>query len=103
LGRKKTQLTAALAVLGLAIGYALYAYLEFTSSPSSERSNLLLLVGNILCPPALLSYFLFDVNEHSAEGFMAWSIIAFMNSGLYVLVGKHIGKFVRGSEQPTTM
>ena len=67
LGNKKTQLTAMLAMFGLAIGYALFAHLERTSSHLGERSDLLLLIGNILCPPALLSIFLFDLNAYSIE------------------------------------
>jgi hypothetical protein len=86
---------------GLAIGYALFAYLELTSSHLGERSDLLLVVGNILCPPALLSFFLFDLNAHSIEGFIAWSIIAFLNAGLYALLGKLVDKFARRSERST--
>jgi len=89
-------------MLGLAIGYALFAYLELTSSHLGERSDLLLLVGNILCPRALLSIFLFDLNAHSVEAFIAWSIIAFLNAGLYALLGKLINRFVRRPVQPTT-
>jgi hypothetical protein len=100
LGSRHTQLTAKLAMLGLAIGYALFAYLELTSSHLGERSDLLLLVGNVLCPTALLSYFLFDLNAHSVEGFFAWPINALMNSGLYALLGKLVDKFLRRSEQP---
>ena len=101
MGSKHKQLTAMLAMLGLAIGYALFAYLELTSSHLGERSDLLLLVGNILCPPALLSIFLFDLNAHSVEAFIAWSIIALLNAGFYAVIGKLIGRFLLRKPQPT--
>jgi hypothetical protein len=102
LRNKKTQLTVMLAMFGLTIGYVLFAYLELTSSHLGERSDLLLLIGNVLCPPALLSIVLFDLNAHSIEAFVAWSIIAFLNAGFYALLGKLVGKFVRRSQRPTT-
>ena len=101
LGIKQTRFRTILGVLGLAIGYALFAYLELTSSHLGERSDLVLLVGNILCPPALLSIFLFDLNAHSVEAFIAWSIIAFLNAGFYAVIGKLIGRFPRRKPQPT--
>ena len=101
LGIKQTRFRTIFGVLGLAIGYALFAYLELTSSHLGERSDLLLLVGNILCPPALLSIFLFDLNAHSVEAFIAWSIIALLNAGFYAVIGKLIGRFLLRKPQPT--
>ena len=89
-----------LAMFGLAIGYVLFACLELTSSHLGERSDLLLLIGNVLCPPALLSIFLFDLNTHSIEAFVAWSIIAFLNAGFYALLGKLVDRLFGEQSNP---
>ena len=92
------RLSGKLAALGFAI--SLSAVLELTTSV--PRSDVILFVGTLLCPPALLSIFSFDLNEHSIEGTLGWLAISTLNAGWYALRGvlvrgvfRHTGSVAR--------
>jgi hypothetical protein len=72
------------------VAVGLFAYLELTMD--APRSSVVLLVGNIVCPPAIISVFFFDFDSRSVEAVTGWLLIAILNSGLYAVLG---GIFLR--------
>ena len=97
---KQGQLTLRLAGFGLAIGIALFAYLEFTSY--AELNPVLLVASVVFCPPSLLSMLFMDFEPHTIEAFAAWSLVALLNSALYAAIGAVVAKYFRRSDRPTT-
>ncbi len=90
-----------LAVLGFVITAALFAYIERTDYV--PMNPVLLWISVLLCPASLLSVLLFDLNPHSVDMTIAWSIIGLFNAGLYAAIGKVVGKYLWKSLKPTAV
>jgi hypothetical protein len=85
------RLAYKLAVVGLGIAAALFAYLEATDYTPFPPA--LITVSLILCPASALSAGFLDIQPHSAEAILAWLVIAAINGTLYGLVGYAVGKY----------
>jgi len=85
---KRQQLTIGLASLGLVLAVMVWAYTEFAKSAGPLAG----LVSAILCPPALLSIPLIDVEVGTPDYRIMWAVFAFMNAALYAVIGSVIGK-----------
>jgi hypothetical protein len=85
---KRQQLTIGLGSLGLVLAVMVWAYTEFAKSAGPLAG----LVSVILCPPALLSIPLIDVEVGTPDYRIMWAVLAFMNSALYAVIGSVIGK-----------
>src|SRR6266705_1308437 len=96
---RQTRLTVWLTVLGLAIGAALFGYLEFTNY--SRLNPMLLSVSIVLCPPSLLSMLFMDIEPHTVEAVMGWSVIALINAALYGTIGAGVGRYLWKSARST--
>lgn len=79
--------------LGLAIGLAIAAYMEFTP-PHHLPSDKLSLVFVILCPPSLLSITIIDAEPGTGAFYAVWLVICAANSLLYMIVIGVIGLLV---------
>jgi hypothetical protein len=85
---KRQQLTIGLGSLGLVVAVMVWAYTEFVKSAGPLSG----LVCAILCPPALLSIPLIDVEVGTSGYRIMWAVFVFMNSALYAVIGSVIGK-----------
>ncbi len=98
---KNWRIILLFAAIGLVIAVVFFTYLELTIL--EERSSVVLFIGNVLCPPALLSVFLFDFDARSIMGFLGWSIIALLNAGLYAAIGTLVRRLAwKTDESPTS-
>ena len=97
---KQIRLRVGFAALGLAIAAALFAYLEITNYSTLNRA--LLVAAITLCPPSLLSILIMDVEPHTGDMAVIWSVIALMNGALYAVVGAGLGRYLWKSDPPTT-
>jgi hypothetical protein len=90
------QLKAALAAFGFAMGGLLFAYLEYTNY--ARLRPIMLCTSIVLCPPGLLSTLFLDIEPHSGEAIMAWSVIAGINATLYATIGGIVLRFIGKSK-----
>jgi hypothetical protein len=76
------------AAVGFGIAVVFVAFLMLVQpSPWSRLSNILSAMFMILCPPVLLTFPLLDV-EIGTGGFCVLSMmVAFLNAGLYAVIG----------------
>jgi hypothetical protein len=93
---KQLRLRVVLAVLGFAMGALLFAYLEYTNY--ARLRPIMLCASIVACPPSLLSTLLMDIEPHTSEAFIAWSVIAATNAALYAAAGSMV---VRYFQKPT--
>jgi hypothetical protein len=78
-----------LALSGLAVAGIIFGYLELTGF--KRLSPVMVGTATILCPPIWLTVLFFDAEDRAAIAFV-WTLIGIVNAGLYVLVGKLVGK-----------
>ena len=72
----------------------IWAYSELTdSSPPKPFNSTLWTAFMILCPPSVLSIPLIDVEPGSSDFATMWLVIGLVNSGLYAVIGKIVGRF----------
>jgi hypothetical protein len=91
---KRRMLMFFLALLGFAIAAVIWAYAELTDS-SPPHVNVPLWAGfALLCPAALLSVPLIDVEPGTTDFLITWLIIGVVNSALYAVVGLVVGRFL---------
>ncbi len=82
------MLTIGLGSLGLVLAVVVWAYSELVKSGGPVAG----LVSAILCPPALLSIPLIDVEVGTSDYRIMWTVFTFMNAALYAVIGSLIGK-----------
>lgn len=91
--RKRRRLIMILAAAGFLIAVAIGAYSQLTdSSPPKPLNVPLWTTFMILCPSALLSVPLIDVEPGSTDFVIMWLAIGLLNSGLYAVVGMIVGR-----------
>jgi hypothetical protein len=91
--RKRRQLTIRLALLGLAIAAAFFAYSETDPPPQSPLALFAGVVALVLCPGSLLFVTWIDIEVHTTASAIMWSIIGIINFALYGGIGWFIGQF----------
>jgi len=98
--RKWRRLIIGLAVLGFAMAAIVYASIAFTpvSEPPTQVEIFLGIISVILCPSALLSIPLFDIEPYTIPGAIVWLTIGLINSALYAAIGTVIARFVRNTD-----
>jgi len=80
------MLTIGLGLLGLVLAVAVWAYSELVKSGGPVAG----LVSAILCPPALLSIPLIDVEVGTSGYRFMWSAFALMHLALNAVIGSVI-------------
>jgi hypothetical protein len=90
---RQVRLKVVLAVLGFAMAAFLFAYLEFTNY--ARLRPMMLFASILVCPPSLLSMVLMDIEPHTGEAVIGWSVIAATNSVLYATVGSIVARYFR--------
>jgi hypothetical protein len=85
---KGRRLTVSLALAGFLVAVVVWAYSELTDAGHVNMPVWTVFV--ILCPPSLLTVPLIDVEPGSIDFAFVWFVVALLNAGLYVLVGKVI-------------
>jgi hypothetical protein len=78
------------ALAGMASTSALVAYQFLTHFTPFPRPLLVLFVT--LCPMSLLSITFIDIEPGTGTFYLAWAIIALLNSGLYALIGATVAR-----------
>jgi hypothetical protein len=97
---KQTRLRIGFAALGLAIGAAIFAYLEITNYASFGKA--LVVIAVILCPPSLLSLLFIDAEPHTSGIAIVWLVIALINGALYSAIGAGVGKHLWKTDRSAT-
>lgn len=97
---EENRLKVGFAALGLAIGAALFTYLEFTNY--AQLNAVWLGVSVVFCPPSLLSMLFMDIEPHTVEAVVAWSVVGLLNSALYAAIGAVVAKYLWRSDRPRT-
>jgi hypothetical protein len=97
---KRRKLAYGLALLGMAITLAIFAFLEITDYTPMQPT--MLTATLILCPPAVFSAGFLDIEPHSVESAMAWLVIGAINAALYGVIGHFIGKHIWNSDAQRT-
>ncbi|HEY6385063.1 MAG TPA: hypothetical protein VIX91_05205 [Candidatus Acidoferrum sp.] len=90
---RQVRLEVVLAVLGFAMAAFLFAYLEFTNY--ARLRPIMLFTSILVYPPSLLFVLLMDIEPHTGEAVIAWSVIAAKNSVLYATVGSIVARYLR--------
>lgn len=91
---KLSRVALGFGLFGLATTVALYVSIPYTNyiKPSKVTETFLGIMAACLCPPGLLSIAFFDIEPYSAAGATLWCVIALINTGLYTIVGRVVGK-----------
>src|SRR5260370_14819807 len=79
---KRRRFLSVLAILGLLITFAFWAYNVF-----SDHYSMLTATFMILCPPSILSIPFWETGPETVPGIVIWSVIGLLNSVLYVVIG----------------
>ena len=96
--QKPRRLTIVLAILGFSIAAVILAYAELTdSSPPPPVNVPLWTTFVILCPPALLSVPLIDIEPDSIAFVFLWLVIGLLNSAIYAAIGAGVSRIFRKS------
>lgn len=83
-------------VLGLAIAGCIASYCVLTDSSASHRLNFALWTAFvIICPPALLSIPLIDIETGSSAFAMMWLVIGLLNGCLYSGIAMLFSRLLR--------
>ena len=83
---KEWKLIAVFAAVGLLIAVSIFLYI----SRANYFDETLFTPFVIFCPPSLLCFPFSEVMKHESGLYIIWSLIGFLNSGLYALVGATI-------------
>jgi len=96
--QKPRKLTIVLAIVGFSIAAFILAYAELTDSSPPPPVNVPLWIAfMILCPPALLSLPLIDIEPGSFAFVFLWLIIGLSNSAIYAVIGAGVSRLFRKS------
>jgi hypothetical protein len=86
------------AMFGFAITATFVSYQLLTDSQSPiQRDSALMVVFVVLCPPSLLSV-AFDPEVGTNSFYFLWTVIAFLNAGLYATVRAFVGRRLQRPE-----
>ncbi len=91
--RKRRKLTISLALLGLAIATAFFAYFETDPRPGSATAVWSGVIALFLCPGSLLFVTWIDIEPQTTAFAMMWLVIALINFALYGAIGAVVGRF----------
>ena len=96
---KESRLKFAFSGLGLAIAVALFAYLEFTND--APLSPVWVGISVVLCPASLLSMLFMDIEPHTADAVVAWSLVGLINASFYWALASIIVRILLRVKRPT--
>jgi hypothetical protein len=97
--QRPRKLTIVLAILGFSIAAVILAYAELTDASPPPPVNVPLWTAfMVLCPPALLSVALIDIEPGSIAFVLLWLIIGLSNSALYAAIGAGVRGMFRKSD-----
>jgi|SRR6266446_1360838 len=91
--RKRLKLTIRLALCGLIIAGAFFAYSETDPPPQSRMALLAGVAALVLCPGSLLFVTWIDIEVHTTASAVMWLIIGLINFALYGAIGTVVGRF----------
>ena len=91
--RKRRKLTIGLALCGLIIAGAFFAYSETDPPPQSRTALLAGVAALVLCPGSLLFVTWIDIEAQTTASAVMWLIIGLINFALYGAIGTVVGRF----------
>jgi Na+/melibiose symporter-like transporter len=80
---KDWRLITGFAILGFVLAALIFFYINFVG----EFDGDLYTAFAVLCPPALLCFPFSEVMKDKSGLYAIWSLIGFLNSGLYAVIG----------------
>lgn len=90
---KRRKLTIGLALCGLIIAGAFFAYSETDPPPQSRMAFLAGVVALVLCPGSLFFVTWIDIEAQTTASAVMWLIIGLINFALYGGIGWLVGRF----------
>ena len=90
---KDWRLITGFAVLGFVLAALIFLYINFVG----EFDGDLYTVFAVLCPPALLCFPFSEVMKDKGSFYAVWSLIGFLNSGLYAVLAAAVIGLLKSS------
>ena len=90
---KDWRLITGFAILGFVLAALIFLYVNFVG----EFDGDLYTVFAVLCPPALLCIPFSEVMKGKSGLYAIWSLIGFLNSGLYAVLAAAVVGLLKGS------